>query len=488
MSPHGRRSHLQHEGSRRDYRSGWGPPLGTEGAAHPRSRQEQPGLGFPQIFEDSSQLEGAYRLFSNPYLCFAQLLAPHIEKTIERVNGCQRVALAIQDTSTFVFRGEREGLGFINKNNRGFLGHFAFAVSFAHDGPAIPFGVVAGRTWVRTEARKNKDVSQHQLRESDDCESHRWLETTLEVEECFDGGVPIIHVQDREGDIYDSTSTMVDNDLRFVVRAKSNRCIESKDPKFHLLFDALDGLPVAYRDTVNITTRGGSKLPDQRKTFPARQGRKAQVCVAATTVTVKRTRNSSSKYPARTPLNIVHVFEPEHPEGEEPVVWILMTTEPISTEEEIRKVVAIYRQRWLIEEFFKAIKTGCGFMKRQLASYHALTNALSMAVPIAWSMLLLRCQSRTSKSLPANAIIDPLRLQVLAAHAQRYKLPENPTLCDVAHAIAGMGGWLKRNGPPGWLTLMRGFERLLTLEEGWITARAHLGLAADMSSKRCDQS
>jgi hypothetical protein len=452
------------------------------------SWQKNPGIGFPQIFEDSSQLEGAYRFFSNPYLCFSHILAPHREKTIERVDRFKQLVLAIQDTSTFVFEGERKGVGFINKNNRGFLGHIALAVSFAHEEPAIPFGVVAGKTWVRTKSRKDKDVAQHQLRESDDCESHRWLETTLEVEERLGGSVPVIHVQDREGDIYDSTSTMVDNGFRFVVRVKSNRCIESEDPKFHLLFDALGGLPTAYRDTVTVTTRGGSKLPDQRKTYPARKGREAQVCVTATTVTVKRTRNSSSKYPPRTTLNIVHVFEPEPPDGEEPVVWILMTTEPISTEEEIRRVVAIYRQRWIIEEFFKAIKTGCGFMKRQLGSYHALTNALAMTIPIAWSMLLLRCQSRTNQSLPAKAIIDPLRLQVLAAHAKRYKLPDDPTLRDVAYAIAGMGGWLKRNGPPGWLTLMRGFERLLILEDGWIVARAHMVDGAGLSSKTCDQS
>jgi len=452
------------------------------------SWQKNPGLGFPQIFEDRSELEGAYRFFSNPYLCFDQLLTPHIEKTVERVSRCKQEVLAIQDTSTFVFRGKRKGLGFINKNNSGFLGHFAFAVSFEQEAPAIPLGVLAGKTWVRTESRKNKDVPQHQLRDSDDCESHRWLQTTLEVEERFWGGVQVIHVQDREGDIYDSTSTMVDKGLRFVVRVKSNRCIESEDPEFHLLFDALDGLPIAYRDTVTVTTRAGSTLPDQKKTYPARKGRKAQVCVTATTVTVKRTRNSSAQYPPRTELNIVHVFEPEPPEGEEPVVWILMTKEPISTEVDIRRVVAIYRHRWIIEELFKATKTGCGFMKRQLGSYHALTNALAMTLPIAWSMLLLRCQCRTDQTLAAKQFIDPLRLQVLAACAKRYKLPEDPTLRDVAHSIAGMGGWLKRNGPPGWMTLMRGFERLLLLEEGWLTAHAHMGDGEPVSSRTCDQS
>jgi hypothetical protein len=38
-------------------------------------------------------------------------------------------------------------------------------------------------------------------------------------------------------------------------------------------------------------------------------------------------------------------------------------------------------------------------------------------------------------------------------------------------AIAKLGGHLKRNGDPGWITLGRGYERLLILEEGWKLAK-----------------
>jgi len=432
--------------------------------------QKSPGVGFPKIFDDPSELEATYRFFGNCYLSFDELLEPHRARTLERARECQTEVLCMHDTSTFVFGGNRQGLGFINKNNRGFLGHFALAVGLNSKGPPLPLGVLAGRTWTREQPRSDKKVSQHQLRSFDDCESLRWLDTTLDVEQLAQGSIKLIHVQDREGDIYDNTSTMVDKKIRFVVRVMSNRCIKSEDPRERLLFDALDGLPVIYRDTVMVSTRAESKFPDQRKTYPAREGRQASVCITATTVTVKRTRNSSPEYPLEARLNIVHVFEPSPPAGEEPVVWILMTTEPISTPEEICRVLEIYRCRWIIEEFFKAIKTGCAFMKRQLGSYHALTNALAMTIPIAWCMLLLRYQSRTEDSLPARSFISNFRLQVLAAHAKRYKLPDSPTLKDVAYSIAGMGGWLKRNGPPGWLTLKRGFERLLTLEEGWSMA------------------
>lgn len=46
------------------------------------------------------------------------------------------------------------------------------------------------------------------------------------------------------------------------------------------------------------------------------------------------------------------------PEGEVPISWFLLNTEPIETQEEILAEVDYYRKRWVIEEFFKALKSG----------------------------------------------------------------------------------------------------------------------------------
>jgi hypothetical protein len=440
--------------------------------------QERPGLGFPQIFKSDAELEAAYRFFNNPSLSFEELLTPHVAQSVARCRDRAEI-LCIQDSTTFVFSGDREGLGYINKNNRGFIGHFALAVTRSQQEMPVPLGIVAARTWIREQPRDTKGISQHKLRESRDCESLRWLETVEELEDRFNGIATPIHVMDREADIYDCTSTMVAKNYRFVVRCKSNRIVEAKDPKYHLLFDKLDGLPVRYNDTITVTPRKGSRLPDQRKKFPARDGREANICVASTTVTVKRSRNSPKEYPETTTLNLVHLFEPNPPANQPPIEWILLTNEPCSNDDELRAVIDCYRQRWLIEEFNKAIKTGCIFEKRQLESYDALTKALALTLPIAWEMLLLRTQSRSNADMPAEQIIFPMRLQIIRAHAKRYKLPENPTLRDVAYAIAGLGGHLKRNGPPGWQTLRRGYEEMLTLEAGWMMA---------LSTRTCDQS
>jgi hypothetical protein len=438
--------------------------------------REKPGVGFPQVFEDQAELEALYRFFNNNSLDFDILLDSHVQKTIERCKLAKTV-LILEDTTTFCFGGAttREGLGRINKNNQGFLGHFALAVT--GDGARLPLGVLAVETLTRSKEIKKGKVPQKERRELPDCESNRWLRTVQHTEKLLERSATSVHVMDREGDIYDSVATMVEQNIGFVVRASSNRSIKSEDKEFNLLFDALDGLPARYREKVNVSERKEAGMPDQKKLYPSRKGRVADVVVTATTVCIKRTKNASKNLPRTTQVNMVHVFEPTPPKGQAAVEWILLTNEPIDDDDRVRRIVEIYRTRWLIEEYFKAIKTGCAYEKRQLGSYHALKNALAMTIPIAWEMLLFRHQVHQDNRLPASDWIDPFRLIVLGAMAKRYKLPENPTVRDVAYAIAGMGGHLIRNGPPGWLTLKRGYEKLLVCEEAWREA-----------TKRYDQS
>lgn len=82
--------------------------------------------------------------------------------------------------------------------------------------------------------------------------------------------------------------------------------------------------------------------------------------------------------------------EPNPPEGEEPVVWRLVTTELIDTEEEVAAVVDAYRMRWLVEEFFKALKTGCRYQEHQLESAKTLLVLLAIETAVSWRMLLVR--------------------------------------------------------------------------------------------------
>jgi len=144
----------------------------------------------------------------------------------------------------------------------------------------------------------------------------------------------------------------------------------------------------------------------------------------------------------------------------------LLTNLPIGTPDEIAYAVDCYRARWVIEEYFKALKTGCQYEKRQLESAHSLLNALAVLAPVAWRLLLLRHLGRHAPKRPATDALTPSQVEVLRAVAKR-PMPKRPTVQDAMLAIAGLGGHLPRNGDPGWLVLGRGMHDLLLLELGW---------------------
>ncbi len=192
-------------------------------------------------------------------------------------------------------------------------------------------------------------------------------------------------------------------------------------------------------------------------------------------MTFPRPQSESKAGPAKTlSVNVVEVFEPAPPEGEEAIAWRLMTTEPIATPEDRARVVDFYRARWRIEEFFKALKTGCAYEKRQLESEHSLLNALAILVPVAWRLLLLRHLARNMPEEKASAVFSEDQLNLLRLLSKRVKLTADPTLQEVLLAVAGLGGHLKNNGPPGWQTIGRGYDDFAMAWSGWQAARAEM--------------
>src|SRR5690606_13811623 len=85
-------------------------------------------------------------------------------------------------------------------------------------------------------------------------------------------------------------------------------------------------------------------------------------------------------------LNFVEAREINVPVDCTPVVWRLVTTEAIESTDEIDRVIEVYRKRWVIEEFFNAIKTGCRFESHQLEDIKGLLIAPSIESAVAWQL------------------------------------------------------------------------------------------------------
>jgi len=87
-------------------------------------------------------------------------------------------------------------------------------------------------------------------------------------------------------------------------------------------------------------------------------------------------------------VNVVRVDEVS--EADEPIQWVLLTTESVDTFENILTVIEYYSLRWRIEEWHKVLKSGCEIEDRQLQTWERMEVLLSVYSVIAWKVLELR--------------------------------------------------------------------------------------------------
>jgi hypothetical protein len=165
---------------------------------------------------------------------------------------------------------------------------------------------------------------------------------------------------DREGDNYDLFSKLIESGARFVIRLAHNRNLVGETEK---LKEVVSRTKRLFRREVRAAPRIRKKLA-LNKSLPARASRDAALSVSATSVQFRRSTNYVPGNPPSLKVNVVTVVEENCPAGEEPIAWYLVTSEPVSTSKQVAAVVDAYRARWTIEEFFKALKTGCQFEKR----------------------------------------------------------------------------------------------------------------------------
>jgi hypothetical protein len=270
--------------------------------------------------------------------------------------------------------------------------------------------------------------------------------------------------------------------LRFVARVNHDRVTEEGR-----LFDVMDGYRVRLTRTVHISQRARPKGAEQRRVHPERAAREATLAVSAGTVTLLRGGSAPRTCAKKWSVNVVLVSEPNPPPDAEPIVWRLYTTEPVDTPDAIARVVDAYTARWLAEELFKALKTGCSFLDHQIESYAALCKLLAVLLVVAWKLLALRTVARVAPQAPATVVLTPLQVRLLKAlHDRdhpRSPLPQMPTAKEAVYALAGLAGHFKSNGDPGWQTLGCGLCRLLQAEhDHHVFAAMHHAEASETTS------
>jgi Transposase DNA-binding/Transposase DDE domain len=423
-----------------------------------------PDWSFPDQMQSTADLEAFYRFASNAHVDDAAIARAHFQKTAERISEHELVLVPC-DTTEFNFTG-RKNMGYLQEGREGFLLHAALAIC---PGKArLPLGVIEAHVWKRAKKRTGKPgtVEYHKTKES-----RRWAESVERIATIVKNPGRLIFIADREADAFEYLVHMHGRGRRHVTRMGRDRLIEDDaDEAKPRMSHALTRVPDEFSVEVTVSARKGDVRPHAN--HPPRDRRIARVAVAATTVTIKKPRHTPlHRVDGRASLdvNVVRVHELNPPEGQQPIEWILSTSEPIGTADELQRIVEYYRARWVIEEFFRALKSGCRYEARQLETYETLTRALMIFLPIAWRLILFRSAARDSPNDPASSVLAQHHIDVLKAH---FGLPPELTVEDALRGVARLGGHIKQNGPPGWIVLGRGFVKLDQMATGWALARA----------------
>ena len=402
--------------------------------------------------DDPAAIKAAYRLFDCDRVTHPAVLSTHTQVVREAIAQPGTYLLIEDTTSITPASGDAQGLGPVDNDGhiRGFWLHstlaarldFADAVSDQNTVEVI--GLLAQQAWVRDAKKKpRKENNQQKLARSR--ESGRWAVA-------LDGIKPSasakrIYVADRESDIWEVFDRCAKAGVSLVIRAAQDRTLADEGGRIRAAVEAME---VADTRVVDLPRSQGEA--SRQATLQLRYGR----LELSAPYRPGQPAGSSTRS-----VNVVCLRETQTPEGVEPVEWLLLSDEPVQSVSDAWRVVAIYKRRWLIEEFHKGLKSGAGIEQSQLSTAGKLMAWCGvLSVVTTWLLRQkLKCALPEQPPLtPADADAD-----LIALLEKRRGVPKQGwTAKTLTHAIARAGGFMGRKGDgnPGWITLWRGWTRL----------------------------
>jgi hypothetical protein len=371
-----------------------------------------------------------------------------------------RHVLAIQDTSEINFATtakRRRGLGEIGRGNgRGVLLHPMLAVD-AESGSCL--GLLSGQVWTR----KGRRTVSHDLRDLSDKESQRWIATALAAKPLLAKAAMVTMLGDRESDIFALYASATEEQFHVIARSMHDRRLADASG----LYAASEAMAVVEQRAIVLPARA------------PRTERAALLGLRFGAVKLARPQTRFLRHlPKSLSLSLVDVREVEPQAGIEPLHWRLLTTHPVTTAEQAWCIVEWYKRRWLIEQFFRILKTqGFKLEDSQLETAERLLKLVAIAAKAAVITLQL-VQARDGRDhQPVRIAFDATEVVTLAAfnrnleaQSKRLRNPHPPdSLAWAAWIIGRLGGWdgYPSSKPPGPITMKHGLEYFHAAAAGW---------------------
>jgi len=454
----------------------------------------KPGGTLPSMLPREADADAFYRLCDADDVTHAAVFAAHRSLVLKKLQKTRKNLLVIHDTTELDFssRTSLKNLGQIgNGGCRGYLAHNSLVVDADH-GQVL--GLANQILHTRVERPKNELVAEHRARQSR--ESLLWLRGTE--------GLPqrsqVVDVCDRGADTFEFLEHELRSQRSFVIRSAHNRVVslghEGKLSKPLSLYRHLRSLPA--HATSQTTVRIPSELLEKRRRAKSKNSakqigtfREAKLCISFAAVRIHAPHVHRGNH-GDEPLAVwaIRVWEPNPAPGCPRLEWFLLTNVPVETAAAAKRVIRWYEWRWVIEEYHKGQKTGCGIEKLQFRDQARLEPAIAILSIVAITLLQLRDAARhpNARTRRADELVDPDAIQVLSMWKNSEPHPDW-TVHEYYIALAELGGYRRRKDcPPGWQVLWRGYIALNQMLEGYRLGRSLNGKSAKTTTKGCAKS
>jgi hypothetical protein len=208
-----------------------------------------------------------------------------------------------------------------------------------------------------------------------------------------------------------------------------------------------------------------------------RPARVATLTVATAPVTLQPPQRRAKERLSAVDVWAVWAVEDAPTDGDEPIVWLLLTTVPVTTWQEALERLAWYACRWGIEVWHKVLKSGCHIEARQLGTAARLERCLALYAVIAWRIVHATMLARALPDAPCTAVLADDEWQALwcAQHDTDTPPDTPPTIREAVREIAHLGGFLGRthDGEPGVTVIWKGWQRLVEFVHMYRILRPH---------------
>jgi Transposase DNA-binding len=445
---------------------------------------KQPRGSLPEKLKDPNALRRLYDLMNTESITHASVLQPHINRTAQLLLEHKGVALCVHDTVELDFTSHtaiHDQVGQIgNGYGRGYECHNSLVV--LPQGQRV-LGLLSQQLHVRIKVSEKETASQR--RDRDTRESLLWPQGADAAQQailhaCAVEGLSetpkellLVDVCDRGGDTFEFLDAEDLNNRVYVVRSSHNREV--------LLGHQGSGKAVLLHDHLRtLSEQGQRQITVRDHDSGTQRGATVSVCWEPVRILPPEQQSGHSRQKA-LPVWALRVNEPNPLEGVKAIEWFLLTRVAVNTLHEAWERVDWYCLRWTVEEYHKAQKTGCGIELPQFETVQALQPVIALLSVVAVNLLNLRERSRDPQTQNKPAILVASQEEVEVLSGWRYGRRLSLTVRQYYLALARLGGHQnrKKDHPPGWIVLWRGWQALQLMVAGAKASRTTLGLQDD---------